>query len=321
VVVCDPTADPAEVAATLAGAGLSLEVGAAAGVAAGDDVVAVLAGPEAPVPAAALAALPRLAVLAATSTGYDHLPIEAAAAAGIWVTRVTDYCSEEVADHALALVLALLRSVPALDAAVRAGRWDVLAAPPRRVAGAVLGLVGAGTIARALAARGRALGMQVLITSRRAPAEPLPAGARWVPLAELLGAADVVSLHVPLTPATAGMVDAAVLSAMRPGSALVNVARGGVVESTALAAALRSGHLSGAAVDVLPVEPPPADEPLLAAPNLLITPHAAWYSAAAARRPARLAAEAVAAVLTGREPDGVVVRPGNVRPTLARSPQ
>ncbi|MGY1813893.1 NAD(P)-dependent oxidoreductase [Blastococcus sp. SYSU D00820] len=310
MVVLDPLADPAEVAAVLADAGLPLPVTAATAVPAGADVLAVLAGPETPVPAAALAGLPALRVLAATSTGCDHLPLAEAAARGIWVTRVREYCTEEVAEHTLALVLALLRSVPALDASVRAGRWDVSAAPPRRVAGSVLGLFGSGPIARAVAVRARALGMAVVVAARSEPRELVALGVRRVPPAELLATADVVSLHVPLTPDTEGMVDAAALAAMRPGSALVNVSRGAVVDSAALAAALRSGHLSGAAVDVLPVEPPAPGEPLLSAPNLLVTPHAAWYSAEAARRPARLAGAAVAAVLGGREPDGAVVRPG-----------
>jgi D-3-phosphoglycerate dehydrogenase len=275
---------------------------------AADDVIAVLVPPEIAVGAAELKTLPDLKLVAATSTGFDHLDLKAIAAAGVWATHCAGYCDEEVAEHAITFALDLLRGVTLLDRAVRAGEWNEVRVQPRRVAGAVLGVVGLGRIGREVARRGRALGMRVLA------ADPLIelAGAgdvELVSLARLLSEAEVVTLHTPLTESTRKMIDAAALAGMQPGAFLINCARPGLVDHAALGAALRSGALAGCALDVLPHEPPAPDEPALDWPNTLVNPHMAYYSPQTATAPYRLCGEAVAAVLAGREPSTLLARP------------
>ena len=277
-----------------------VEVVTSTAVPAGPGIVAVLAGPETPLTEAHLDALPDLRIVAATSAGTDHVPVDAVTARGAWVTSTAGYCTDEVADHTIALVLGLLRGVTTLDSAVRAGRWDVMEAAPRRIAGTVLGVVGFGATGRAVAERATALGMRVVPVSRATPRPEF---------LSLLAEVDVVSLHVPHRPGSPPVLDAAAIAALRPGAFVVNVARGGVLDTAALGSALRSGQVAGAALDVLPVEPPPADDPVLTFPRTVLTPHAAWYSPAASVRPYVRAGAAVAAVLAGREPDRVVGRP------------
>ncbi|MEU4343655.1 NAD(P)-dependent oxidoreductase [Nocardia sp. NPDC023852] len=285
----------------LAAEGLAVDVIVTKEIPTGTGIVALLVGPETVgLGDPHLAALPDLRVLSATSAGCEHLPLRAARARGIQVTRAVDYCTEEVADHTLASVLGLLRSTASLDSAVRAGRWDVTASPPRRIAGTVLGLYGFGRIGAAVARRARALGIDVLVCGRsldpRTP-ELVAEGLGVVDWPELLRRADVLSLHVPLTDETRGIVDATALSAMSLGAYLVNVSRGELIDHDALGAALRSGRLAGAAVDVLPQEPPAPDDPILTFPNLVITPHAAFYSPDVAEKLARHVAADVAAAL------------------------
>ncbi|WP_406229286.1 C-terminal binding protein [Nocardia sp. NBC_01009] len=297
---------------SLAAHGVTAEVEVVDEIPAGRGIIALLVGPETTVLTNKhLDQLPDLRVLSATSAGDDHLPLQAAGARGLRVTRAAGYCTEEVADHALASILGLLRSTAALDAMVRTGRWDVTAAPPRRIAGTVLGIYGLGRVGTALAARARALGMTVLACGRSLSnsGELAASGVNAVELPELLQRSDVLSLHVPLTDQTRGLIDAAALAAMPPGSYLVNVARGELIDSAALGAALRSGHLAGAAIDVLPQEPPAPNDPILTFPNLVITPHAAWYSPEASAALARHVAADVAAVLA--EPPFVDGRRGS----------
>jgi D-3-phosphoglycerate dehydrogenase len=291
--------------------GTPAEVVAADEVPAGPGVVALLLGPETELSAAQVRALPDLRVVAVTSAGFDHVPLGAVTRQGAWVTANAGYCTEEVADHTIALVLGLLRGVTMLDRSVRAGRWDVTEAAPRRIAGTAYGLAGYGRIGQAVAARAVALGMRVsaYAPSRDDEAFRRSGVTRCRDLTELLAASDVVSLHLPLTPRTHGLFDGAAFAAMRPGAFLVNVARGALVDHTALVAALRSGHLSGAALDVLPVEPPPVGDPLLECPGLVLNPHAAWYSPAALTRPYRQSGGYVADVLAGLAPAGAVARP------------
>jgi D-3-phosphoglycerate dehydrogenase len=213
-----------------------------------------------------------------------------------------------VAEHAIAFALDLLRGVTLLDRSVAGGEWDYRVAPPRRVAGAVLGIVGLGRIGREVAWRALGLGMRV-IASDPVVTDAREIGVELTSLRELLAEADVVTLHAPLTPATRGVIDAEALEAMRPGAYLVNCARAALVDHQALGAALRGGRLGGCALDVLPEEPPASDEPALRWPRTLINPHAAWYSPASATAPCRRAGEAVAAVLQGREPADAVARP------------
>ena len=274
----------------------------------GDDVVGVLVGTEIPVGAPQLAPLPALRVVAATATGYDHLDLEAIAAAGAWATHCPGYCDDEVAETAIAFALDLLRGVTLLDRSVHAGRYDHLDAPGRRVSGAVLGIVGLGRIGRAVAWRAHALGMRVLAADPLVdPA--LAAPAELVALDVLLAAADVVTLHALLTEQTQGLIGAEQLALMRPDAYLVNCARSALVDHEALGEALRAGRLGGCALDVLPDEPPSADEPALRWPRTLINPHSAWYSPQSSGAPYRIAAEAVAAVLEGREPAAALARP------------
>lgn len=277
----------------------------------GEDVVGLLAGPDYPVSADDLDALPALAVVATPSVGFDHIDLAAAARRGVWVANVPDYCIEEMADSTIALLLALLRGIVVLDRSVRDGQWDYTAAGPlRRLEGTRLGVVGFGRIGRAVAARARALGLAVAATDELvADDEIAAADVRPVPLAELLETSDALSLHVPLAPENDGMIGARELERMPPGAVLVNTARARLVQLDALLAALESGHLAAAALDVLPEEPPTPSSPPPRHARLVVTPHAAWYSAEAEREVYRRAALAVRAVLDGRAPDGAVVRP------------
>jgi phosphoglycerate dehydrogenase-like enzyme len=276
-------------------------------------VVGLLVPPEIPVDAAAMSGLPDLRVVAATATGYDHLDLEAISAAGAWATHCAGYCTEEVAEHAIAFALDLLRGVTLLDRFVRAtGDWELDEAPPRRVAGAVLGIVGLGRIGRAVAWRARALGMRVIGFDPALPTQDETNkldGVEVTTLHALLAQAEVVTLHALLVPGQPPVLGAAELAMMRPGAYLINCARAGLVDGDAVGAALRDGRLGGCALDVLSHEPPTGDEPELTWPRTLINPHAAWYSPAAATEPYRRAGEAVAAVLSGREPADALARP------------
>ena len=275
---------------------------------AGDDVVGVLVGTEVTVGPPELAALPSVRIVAATATGYDHLDLAAIAAAGAWATHCPGYCDDEVAEHALAFALDLLRGVTLLDRSVHAGRYDHLDAPGRRVSGAVMGIVGLGRIGRAVAWRAAALGMRVLAADPMVdPAVAAP--AELVELGVLLATADVVTVHALLTEDTQGLIGAEQLALMQPDAYLVNCARSALVDHEALGEALRAGRLGGCALDVLPDEPPAPDEPALRWPRTIINPHSAWYSPESSGAPYRIAAEAVAAVLEGREPAAALARP------------
>ncbi|HWE09400.1 MAG TPA: C-terminal binding protein [Solirubrobacteraceae bacterium] len=305
VVLLDPAGELETVAQALAGHP-DLDVERADAPPAGADVVGMLVPPEIPVGPAALEQLPGLRIVAATATGFDHLDAAAIAAAGAWVTHCPGYCDAEVAEHALAFVVALLRGVVLLDRSARDGVWDQTPSPPRRVAGSTLGIVGLGRIGREVARRAAALEMRVLAH------DPLLSGAEHaelVGLDELLERSDAITLHALLTPETREMVGARELARCRPGAYLVNCARAALVDHGALGDALRSGHLGGCALDVLPTEPPDPGEPAFDWPRTVITPHSAWYSPESATAPYRMAGEAVAAVLEGREPYAALARP------------
>ena len=258
-----------------------------------------------------MALLPGLRVVATCSIGYDHIDLAAAAARGVWVCNVPDYCIEEMADSTLALLLALIRGVVALDRSVRDGGWDDHAAGPlARLDRTRLGVVGFGRIGRAVARRARAVGIEVWASDPVVPAtEIAAAGVRPASLDELLGSCTAVTLHVPFSAATAGLIGARELSLMPAGAHLVNTARAARVDARALLSALEQGALGGAALDVLSVEPPTARQPAPQHPRLIVTPHAAWYSLDSEREVYRRAVMAVRAVLEGHEPDGAVVRP------------
>ena len=292
-------------------AGLDVDVVEDLGPWDGADAVALLVGTEVRVEAVDLERLPSLRVVATCSVGFDHIALDEARRRGIWVCNVPDYCSVEVADHSIALVLALLRGVVELDRDVRAGGWDPKAAGPlRRLAGTRLGVVGFGRTGQAVAARGLALGFEVWAADPAVPAETIAAaGARAAALDELLAACEAVTLHLPLTPETEGLIGARELALMPAGAVLVDTAREQLVDTEALVRALEDGHLGGAALDVLAVEPPTHDAPAPKAPRLVVTPHAAWYSAEAEEAVYRRPVLAVRAVLEGREPADAVVRP------------
>jgi D-3-phosphoglycerate dehydrogenase / 2-oxoglutarate reductase len=248
-----------------------------------DDVVGVLTIAE-PVGAELLAQLPALRVVATATVGFDHIDIDAAEERGVAVVSVPDYCTHEVADHALALLLGLVRGVVALDRDVRRGGWDAKAAGSlRTLAELRVGIVGLGRIGGAVATRLLALDAEVWAHDVLPVARD---GVRFAELEELIAECDAVTLHVPLTRETRGLIGRAQIASMKRDAVLVNTSRGAVVDVMAVLEALRAGRLGGAALDVLPQEPPMV-APL--APNLVLTPHAAYYSEAAEKRAAVLA--------------------------------
>ena len=256
-----------------------------------EDVVGVLTIGQ-PVGAELFGQLPALRVVATATVGFDHIDIDAAAEHGVAVVSVPDYCTQEVADHALALLLGLMRGVVALDRDVRQGGWDAKAAGPlRTIAELRVGIVGLGRIGGALATRLLALGAEVWAYDVLPVARD---GVRFVELEGLLAECDAVTLHVPLTRETRGLIGRAQMAAMKRDAILVNTSRGAVVDVGAVLEALRAGELGGAALDVLPQEPPPV-APL--APNLVLTPHAAYYSEAAEERSVRFAVARVWEIL------------------------
>jgi D-3-phosphoglycerate dehydrogenase / 2-oxoglutarate reductase len=257
-----------------------------------------------PIDEAVLESLERCRVVVRYGVGVDSIDLEAAARRGIWVANVPDYGTEEVSDHALALVMSLLRGVNRLDRAVRGGSWDVkLVRPLRRVRGLTLGVVGCGKIGAALARKAACLGLRILVSDAvEIPDALLEGGIRQVDLDELLGAADVVSLHAPLTEDTHYMIGAEQLRRMKRGSYLINTARGGLVDSVALLQALEREEIAGAALDVLENEPPEQGDPLVMHERVIVTPHAGWYSEESYEALKSGAASEVVRVLSGKPP-------------------
>jgi len=244
-----------------------------------EDVVAMLTMSEIYVGEELFAQLPALRVVGTASVGFDHIDVEAAERRGIAVVNVPDYCTNEVADHALALLYALVRRIVDLDRAVVRGEWNAKGAGPLgTLAGLRVGIVGLGRIGNAVATRLLALGAEVWATDI-APVER--EGVRMTSLDELLAGCDAITVHVPLTRETRGLLGKREIDSMKPGAFIVNTARGPVVDADAVYAALREGRLGGAGLDVLPEEPPTSPP---AAPNLIVTPHAAYYSEEAEAR-------------------------------------
>ncbi|MFC4946744.1 C-terminal binding protein [Pseudonocardia sp. GCM10023141] len=261
----------------------------------------------APITADVLDRLPGVRAVGRYGVGYDTVDVDAATARGVAVCNVTDYGTEAVAEHAVALALALVRGLPQLDRGLRRGS-HALVRPVHELASLTFGVVGLGAIGRAAARKAAALGFRVL-GHDVAPAAG--AGIERVPLAELADRSDVVSLHVPLTPATRGLVGAGLLGDMRPGAVLVNTSRGGVVDTAALVAALEAGRLGGAGLDVLDDEPVSADHPLTRFDRVVLTPHTAWYSEESFVRLKRRALQNVVDVLRGATPHDLL-NPGAV---------
>lgn len=234
-----------------------------------------------------LAAARELELIALSATGTDNIDLGAAEERGIAVCNVRGYCTASVAQHVWALILCLNQHLSgwnrlAVDGSWARGGFKGRTHPIRELAGRTLGIIGFGDIGRAVGEAAAGFGMRVRVCSR--PGEP-PAPDRST-LAELLESSDVVSLHCPLTPATRGLIGARELARMKRDALLINTARGALIDSAALAAALKEGRLGGAGIDVLPREPPAADEPLLepGIPNLIVTPHIAWAAVEARQR-------------------------------------
>jgi D-3-phosphoglycerate dehydrogenase len=254
------------------------------------------------VSAAVLQAAARCVTVARAGVGTDNIDVAAASALGMVVTRVPDYCVEDVAEHTLALILALSRQIVPLAEQTRAGDWDNRSfGAPRRLSGRVLGLVGFGRIGRAVAERAIPFGMEVRTWTRRPPADLPPGVEHFAALDQLLSGADIVSLHLPLAQDTRQLIDARRLALMKNSAVLVNTSRGSLVDEAALTAALERGQLGGAALDVLEREPPPSPH-LARLPGVIVTPHAAFYSDRSIPALQRRTATNVADVLEGRLP-------------------
>ncbi|MGY1690754.1 C-terminal binding protein [Geodermatophilus sp. SYSU D01105] len=233
----------------------------------------------APITAEVLAALPRLRLVSRYGVGVDVVDTDAARARGVWVCNVPDYGTAEVALHAVAMLLALLRNLAGHDREVHAGRWDHrLGGTLRRPGGLTLGVVGLGRIGRMTMERAAPWFGACVGYDPHLPDDAWPPGVERVGLEELFTRSSAVTLHLPLTPESSGLVGADLLRRLPPGSHLVNTARGGLVEVDAVLAALADGRLAGVALDVFPEEPPPAGHPLLTHPRALLSPHVAWYS-------------------------------------------
>lgn len=243
-----------------------------------------------PLPAGVVERCPALRLLTVAFTGVDHIPLETCRKNGVTVCNCAGYSTAAVADLVFGMVISLYRRLAACDAAVRAGstREGLVGF---ELEGKTFGVVGAGAIGRRVAAIAEAFGCRVLASSRTPRPET---GLSYVPLPELLRESDIVSLHVPLSDATRGMIGREELALMKPSALLINTARGPVVDSEALAGALRRGAIAGAGVDVFETEPPiPTDHPLFGAPNLIAAPHVAFATAEALEKRAVIAFENV----------------------------
>ena len=254
---------------------------------------------------ATIEALPRLRFISLLATGYNNVDVAAAGRRGIPVSNVPAYSTESVAQTAFALLLELTTRVGLHDAAVRGGEWS--RCPDHsfwktslvELDGLTLGVVGYGTIGRAVARIATAFGMKVIAFAPRIPSDPGPVPVRFVPLEELFSSADVVTLNCPQTPENTGFVNEGLLSLMKRSAYLINVARGGLVNEADLARALQAGTLAGAGLDVVAHEPMLPDNPLLTATNCIFTPHLAWASLAARQRLTGIVAANVASFLAG----------------------
>ena len=259
----------------------------------------------APVTEAVVRAAVKCRHIARMGIGLDNIAVSVATEQRIRVTNVPDYCVEEVADHALALLLACARKVAFFHQRTKAGEYRLQAGGPlRRLRGAVLGIVGMGRIARAVAERARAFGFEVIAWTRSG--NDHGSGARMVELPELLRLSDFVSLNVPLTPETRHVLNRESLVLLKPTAFVINTSRGGLIDHAALWDALQAGQFAGAALDVFDPEPPDLSQPLFRDERVIITPHTAFVSAESLLELRRRAARQVAATLAGNIPENVV---------------
>jgi D-3-phosphoglycerate dehydrogenase len=262
-----------------------------------------------PITAEVMAEMPRCRIIARYGIGVDTIDLDAATRTGIIVTNNPAYCIEEVAEHTMALLLACARKTAFYDRLVRAGRWEVPPGKPmNRLAGSTLALVGFGNIARQVALRAAAFGMRVLYSDPFVNEGQFAVPGKRVELDVALREADFVSLHAPLTPGTRGMIKDATLALMRAGAWLINCGRGPLVDTEALVRALDGKKIAGCALDTVDPEPLPEAHPLRGRDNVIVTPHAAWYSEQAMRGLQAGAPAEVRRVLVGEWPVNVVNR-------------
>jgi D-3-phosphoglycerate dehydrogenase len=257
------------------------------------------------VTAKVLEAAKKCKIAARYGIGVDNVDIAKATELGIVVTNVPDYCMDEVTDHALGMILALNRRLVPHNRSVVGGGWNDVALdqPMHRTRGATLGIVGYGRIGRSLAAKAVGFGMEILAYDPLIEEGTEVDGAKAVSLDDVLANSDFVSLHVPLIPATENMISAPELAKMKPGSIIVNCARGGLIDEDALAASLASGHTAGAGLDVVEPTPPDPSSALLKQDNVIITPHTAFFSQASTLELEQRTAQEVVRVLAGGTPE------------------
>jgi D-3-phosphoglycerate dehydrogenase len=272
------------------------------------DVVAIVSGGGVTVDADLLAAYPNARVAITGSTGYDHMDLDDLRAAGVAAYCTPDYCTREVADFALACTLAGLRGIVGLDRAMQAGVWDErVSGETRRVRGSVLGVIGLGKIGGLVARDASALGMRVLASDPVASDEAFAAaGGERAELGKLLATSDVVTLHAPYVRGSEPLLGAREYARFKPGSILVNAARAELLDIDALLGGLAAGRPAWAFMDVWDAEPPLPGDTRLATPNLILTPHAAWYSPEADNALYERIAEVAAAALRGQSARGLI---------------
>ena len=245
----------------------------------------------------------KVRIISRFGIGVDNVDLEAATRDGIVVTKVPDYCLDEVSDHAVALLLSLVRKIPSSNARTHSGRWEMPAVVPiHRLRGTVLGLVGFGRIPQLVAPKAQSFGIKVIANDPFIPAAVMEkAGVRSVEFQELVKTADYISIHSPLLPETRHLFSTEVFKQMKPGAYLVNTARGPIVDEAALAAALDAKQIAGAALDVMDQEPP-VNSPLFGRDNVILTPHTSFYSVESLEELQTKAAEEVVRVLSGQPP-------------------
>lgn len=260
------------------------------------------------VPASVIRAGAKLQVIGRYGIGVDNIAVDEATRQGIIVTNVPAYCLDEVSDHAMALILACARKICHFHALVQDGDWEIASGKPLlRLRGQTLGIIGFGKIGRALVPKAKAFGLRVLVYDPYVDAGVVAAReCELVDLNVLLRQADFVSIHVPLTEASRGLIDESRLRRMKPTAYIVNTARGAIIDQDALVHAVEQGWIAGAALDVFVPERLPAGHPLVKLPNVITTPHVAFYSEESVRDLEVLAAENVVAVLSGWRPHAVV---------------